>query len=160
MAKQIETKYMAFVEDDTLYSPEHFKYRPKNPNHFAYNIACWGIYTWSSPPIFSYKGRRNNNGLICETKLYIDAMEERFTKWPEEGEIDLSIWAEPGKYERQLGVKVRETETFYTDPANIMFSHKEGLSYFGLGSRKRLGEIRAWDIPYWGRADKIIKFYE
>lgn len=158
--KQADTKYIAIAEDDTLYSKEHFQKRPSRPGVFAYNIACWSLYTWSKPPIFSYTGRRNHNVLICEKDLYIEAMEERFAKYPDDSKINNAIWAEPGKYESQLGVTVRESETFYTDPAVIMFSHPDGLSHHTLGTKKRLAPIRAIEIPYWGRADKVIKFYE
>lgn len=158
--KHAKTKYVAIAEDDVLYSPEHFKKRPSRSNVFAYNIACWSIYTWSDPPIYSYSGRRNHGQLICERDLYIEAFEQRFAKFPDELKINNAIWAEPGKYESQLGVTVRETEQFYTDPANVMFTHTEGLSMNTLGTRKRLAPIRAFDIPYWNRAEDIVKLYE
>lgn len=157
-AKTAKTKYIAFAEDDTLYVKEHFQYRPTFET-FAYNISFWGIYTWSDPPIFSYKGRRNMSGLICERELFIMAMEERFAVWTDEKKIDNAIWAEPGKYEAQLGVTIRQTEEFYTNPANVMFSHEKGLSFHTIGNKKRLGELRAIEIPHWGRADKVIQFY-
>lgn len=156
--KLAKTKYIAITEDDTLYSDKHFSNRPKS-GKFGYNAACWSIYTWSQPPIYSYSGRRNHNVLICERDLYIEAMEERFAKWPDDSKIDIDVWAEPGKYERHLGVTIRETETFYSDPSCIMFSHPEGLSHHTLGFRKRLAPIRAYDIPYWGKAEEIIKLY-
>lgn len=155
-----QTKYIAIAEDDVLYSPEHFKKRPKNPQAFAYNVACWSIYTWVKPAIFSYTGRRNHGMLICERELYIKAFEERFAKFKHDSEINNAIWAEPGKYESQLGVTVQQTEMFYTDPANIMFSHPGGLSHHTLGERKRLAPIRAYDIPYWGRAENVLVQYE
>lgn len=159
-AKTAETRYIAIAEDDVLYSPEHFMKRPKDDRKFAYNIACWSIYTWSEPPVYSYSGRRNFGQLICNRELFIEAMEQRFVKYKDDSQIDNSIWAEPGKYEAHLGVTVRETEQFYTDPANIMFTHEHGLSMNTLGKRKRLAPIRAYDIPYWGRAEEIVKLYE
>lgn len=158
--KQAQTKYIAIAEDDILYSSEHFKKRPSRSGVFAYNIACWSIYTWSDPPIFSYTGRRNHGMLICERDLYIKAMEERFSKYPDDSKVNLSVWAEPGKYERQLGVTVQESEVFYTDPACVMFSHPKGLSMGNLGTRKRLAPIRALEIPFWGRAEEVVKLYE
>jgi hypothetical protein len=157
--KEAKTKYIAIVEDDTLYSPDHFKYRPSSPDVFAYNIATWSLYTWNTPPIFTYKGRRNHNVLICERALYIDAMDERFARWPDASKIELRNWAEPGKYEEYLGVSLRKTEKFMTHPANIMFSHEKGLSFAGLGTRKRMDKIRALEIPYWGRAEQIMKIH-
>lgn len=158
--KLAKTKYIAIAEDDTLYTQKHFEYRPKRSGVFAYNVSCWSIYSWSKPPIFSYTGRRNHNVLICERDAYIEAMEERFAKYTDDRNINNAIWAEPGKYESQLGVTVRETELFYTDPANIMFSHPNGLSHGTLGTRKRLAPIRAIEIPYWGTAEQVMKLYE
>lgn len=157
-AKLATTKYVAMVEDDQLYSPEHFKYRPKN-KPFAYNLGYWGIYTWQETPMYHYKGRRNLGNLICEREAFIEAMEERFAKYPND-EANKDLWAEPSKYERQLGVTVREAEDFYTNPPNIKFSHENELSFEGLGTRKRSGELRATEIPYWGSAGKIKEMYQ
>lgn len=154
-AKAATTPYIALAEDDALYSPEHFKYRP-TPGKFAYNVANWGVYTWK-PELFSWKGRRALWALICERELFIEAMEERFAK--HDDRVDLSIWAEPGKYERHLGVTVRETEEFWTHPPNIVFSHEQALAFGNLGKRKRLGELRATEIPYWGKAIELRRIY-
>ena len=158
-AKQAETKYIALCEDDVLYSEEHFKHRPINDNIFAYNLAYWSIQTWGSP-LFSHKagGRRNLHSLICARDAFIEAMEERFNKYPN-GLQDISIWAEPGKYEKHLGVTERPTEEFYTNPPNIVFDHQTALSYRNLGRRKRLGEFRATELPYWGNAKEIRNLY-
>lgn len=159
-AKKATTKYIALCEDDVLYSPAHFQYRPRN-HPFAYNLGYWGIFTWQDPPIFNYKGRRNLGNLICDRLAFIEAMEERFAKYPDPSGDDLkNIWAEPSKYERQLGVTIREAEDFYTQPPNIKFSHETELSFQGLGTRKRAGELRATEIPHWGRAEDIRKLYE
>ncbi len=159
-ALEADTKYIALAEDDVLYSPEHFKHRPKDDSKFAYNLGAWSVFTWGEP-IFTHKGkvRRNLNSLICERELFIEAMQERFRLHPQDKDIDLRIWAEPGKYERQLGVTVQETEEFYTNPPNIIFSHETELSFAGLGTKKRIGEFRAYDIPYWGKVETIRRYY-
>lgn len=156
-AKEAHTKYIALAEDDVLYSPEHFKFRPQ-PGKFGYNLGAWSIHTWGEP-MFTHKGtvRKNLNSLICERGLFIQAMEERFDKYPDGDKKE--IWAEPGRYESQLGVAVRETEEFYTNPPNVIFSHQTELSFGGLGTRKKVGEFRAYSIPYWGTADKIRSYY-
>lgn len=159
-AKQSKTRYIALCEDDVLYSPEHFKYQP-SPGLFAYNLSAWSIFTWGEP-IFTHKGkvRQNLNSLICERDLFIEAMEERFRKHPDESRIDIKIWAEPGRYERYLGVTERPTEAFYTNPPNVIFTHENELSFRGLGTKKRLGEYRAIEIPYWGSAKKVKEIYK
>jgi hypothetical protein len=157
-AKEARTRYIVLCEDDVLYSPEHFKHRP-HQDVFAYNIGHWGLYTWEQKPVFSWKGRRTLGNLICERDLFIHAMEERFKRWPDDNEVDLSVWAEPGKYERQLDVSTRQTEEFWTNPPNIVFSHQTALAFENLGKRKRLGELRATKIPYWGSANKLRSLY-
>lgn len=159
-AKMADTKYIATAEDDVLYSPEHFKYRP-SPGKFAYNTGTWMIFTWGEP-MFSQKigGRRNLTSLICEREALIKTLEERFAKYPDEEDVDLRIWAEPGKYEGHLGITQVESETFYTNPPNIIFSHDRSLSFGNLGTRKAVGQIRALEVPYWGRAEDIRSKYE
>lgn len=159
-AKAATTKYIALAEDDVLYSPEHFKRRP-GPGKFAYNLATWNIFTWGEP-LFHHKdgGRINLNGLICERELFIEAMEERFARHPDDSKIKLGLWAEPGRYEGHLDVTIREVETFYTYPPNIIFSHQTALSFDNLGEKKRMGQLRATELPYWGTAEKIRNMYE
>lgn len=157
-ARQATTQYVAVAEDDVLYSPEHFKFRPKD-GHWGYNMNSWNIYTWGEP-MFNYKapgGRRNLNGLICERQLLIDHLEERFKLWP--GEVDINIFGEPGKYDNQLGTTPYPSQDFYTNPPNIVFSHQANLQFKGLGTRKALGQIRATSIPYWGSATEIVSLY-
>lgn len=158
--KAAKTKYVALCEDDVLYSPEHFTHRSSS-GKFAYNLGAWYIHTWGDP-LFTHKGtnRKNLHGLICERDLFIEAMEERFAKIKPGQQIDTSTWAEPGKYERHLAVTQRETEEFYTNPPNVVFVHQTALAYSNLGKKKRLGEFRANEIPYWGKAEQIFNYYK
>ncbi len=158
-ARRATTKYIAFAEDDVLYTHSHFTHRP-SPGVFAYNENVWSIYTWVTPPIFSYKGRRNMYGLICERDLFIEAMEERFAKFPDEKTTPIESWSEPGKYEDNLGVTQQKTKVFYSKDPLVAFSHETALSFKNLGKRKRLGDLRAVEVPYWGRAEDVIKYYE
>lgn len=158
-AKEATTKYIAVAEDDVLYSPEHFKFRPKQ-GHWGYNMNSWNIYTWGEP-MFTYKapgGRRNLNGLVCDRLMLIDHLERRFELWPDE--VDINIFGEPGKYDNQLGTTPHPSEYFYTNPPNIVFSHQANLQFKGLGTRKKVGQIRATEIPYWGSAKQIRSYYE
>lgn len=165
-AKEAKTKYIAMAEDDVLYSKEHFAHRPTASDKFAYNKNVWSIYTWTKPAVFSYKDRRVFHSLICERDLFVEAMEERFKKYSREQDYPpgffTKIWGEPGKYEGpgHLNVTIREAEDFYSDVPNIAFSHETALSFGGLGTRKRLGYLKSLEIPYWGRAEDIQKYYE
>lgn len=159
-AKAAKSEYIAIAEDDVLYSPEHFKFRPK-PGHWGYNMNTWSLFTWGTP-VFTYKppgGRRNLNGLICERQMFIDHLEQRFRLWSDDKDININIFGEPGKYDNQLGTTPHPSQDFYTNPPNIVFSHESNLQFQGLGTRKGLGQIRATEIPYWNRAEDIVQLY-
>src|SRR3990167_4876857 len=159
-AKAATTRYMAIAEDDVLYSPEHFKYRPPL-GVFAYGVNNWSVFTWGTP-MFTLKsplGRKNLNALICERKLFVEAIEERFRLWPDDNKISSSTFGEPRRYDKHLGTTPYPVEGFYINPPNIVFYHQTALSFKGLGTRKRPGQVRATEISYWGRAEDTIKLY-
>ena len=62
--KEAKTKYVAMAEDDMLYHSSHFLYRPSSETIFSYNINKWSIFSWTSPPVFSYRVRKLMNSLI------------------------------------------------------------------------------------------------
>jgi hypothetical protein len=158
-AREAQTKYIALTEDDVFYVREHFQYRPRSDCNFAYNIGHWNVYTWK-PGLYSWKGRKNLGQLICLRELFIEAMEERFQAYPCDDKTPIESWAEPGKYEKNLRITLRTTEDFYTNPANVVFSHTEALSYDNLGTRKKLGELRAYSIPFWGHVKSMMRKYQ
>lgn len=156
------TKYIAIAEDDSLYCKEHFEHIPRE-GYFSYNVACWGIYTWVDPPIYNLKNRRNYNGLICERELFIKRWKEIFDKFPTEESLPESKkkwFAEPGRYEAELGVTIYPTEEYVTNPTIIRFSHEmDCWGYQYCGRRKAMGAIRAFDIPHWGKAEDVLRTY-
>ena len=100
------------------------------------------------------------NGLFCDRIAFIEAIEERFAKYPVDAEIPLHLFAEPGKYERQLGVKVNSWEFYKPKETSIVFSHPTELSFSGLGKRKKLGDKRVESLKGWGKAKNFIKYYK
>lgn len=161
-AKLAETEYIAVAEDDTLYPREHFtRFRPIDA--VAYNFTRWTLYTWGEP-IYSLKNFiRTNAVMIAPRQLVIDALEERFEKYPHDmKDIPLGMCGEIGYYENQLGVAPRKAIEFKTIEPVVQFDH----DYFtgdnseqGLKRRhtKILGTIRAYDIPVWGKAKDLVK---
>jgi hypothetical protein len=157
--REVKTKYVALCEDDCLYSPSHFtSFRPKD-DEFAYNMNRWGLYTWSNPPIFSNKNRIVLSHCIAPRDLIIEASEERFKRFPKDEDVPLKFFCEFSKYENHMQIKVRNKVEFNSPEPTIMFSHKEALGYDGLGERKRLGDNRCEEIPYWGTAKEVLKKY-
>lgn len=156
-AKEAKTKYVVTTEDDALYPPEHFEHVP-SPGKFAYDRSIWGIYTWTDPPVFSWKGRRSFWACLCERDLLIEALEERFAKHPhpEKSKFLTKLFGEPGKYESQMGVTVRDWEFYYADQPSVVFSHESSLSFLNLGKRKKLGEIQTMELDPWGNCQVLL----
>ena len=157
-AKAAETKYVAFTEDDLLFPPEHFNsFRPKD-DEFGYDMHKWGLFTWRQA--IYVQNFRQTTGMICPRGLFIDAMEERFAKHPVDEEVPLKFWGEVGRYEKPLGVTVRKATGWFSPVAHIVFFHEDSFGFEYLGTAKRMGAVRAYDIPYWGKAiDVMRRFY-
>lgn len=152
------TEFVALAEDDVLYHKDHFsRYRPSK-GVFGYNLNKWSIYTWSKTPIFSHKHRRTNLSLICHREDLIEALKERLLVVEENLEL-LPYLAEPSRYESQLKITHRVAEKFFSKTPIVVFSHPEAIHYDMVGERKALGELQAYEIPYWGKAEDVIKYY-
>ena len=157
-AKMATTDYIAVVEDDTLYPKEHFRYRP-NKNCIGYNMHHWSLFTWGEPT-YSWRNRRGNYSMLSCRKLVIEALEERFAKYPD-GTPD-KITGEIGRpmVERNMGITLRDVEEFNTSVSVVNFNHSNASDSLQLRQRKSLGTIRAFDIPFWGRADELVKNFK
>lgn len=159
-AKVATTDYIAVVESDTLYPPEHFLQRPKK-DCIGYNMNHWSLFTWITPhhpePIYSWRNRRGNYSMLSYRELVIDALDERFKKYPN-GTPD-RITGELGRpmVEHNLGVKSRKVQEFETTVSIINFNHSNASDDLQLRQRKNMGEIRAYDIPFWGKAENLVK---
>lgn len=170
-AKEATTKYIAVAEADTLYPPSHFDFVPPTDD-FYYNSHRWACYTWSDPAIYSLKNYIATNAvLVANREAVITALEERFKKFPFEDESTRTnpfMSAEIGmrKAEEALGVTTKKQVDFKTEEPVIQLDtdyftvfnpHKETVE---RRHRKELGKIKAFDVPYFGRADSIIKYFK
>ena len=158
-AKAAETEYCATAEDDVLYPPEHFEYRPKG-DVFAYDTNKWSMFTWTQPPFFSIKPRTNMTSLIVRREPLIRTLEERFARWPDKDNIPLSYFGEPGRFENHLGITGLQKEQVMLSVPHIMFSTTEALAFGHLGYRKAHSQTRATELPYWGSAEHILSLYK
>ena len=156
-AKIAVTDYVGIAEDDTLYIKEHFhSFRPPLDT-FAYNVNRIGLFAWGKPTYF-FKKRNSNSTLIAPRQLLIDALEERFAKYPN---------GTPEKYtgelgrpmiEKQLGLTPRKCVEFETPDISILrIDHEKGVDRLSQTHRKRMGIARSYDVPYWGKAENIRK---
>ncbi len=157
-AKLATTPYVAVIEDDVLYSPEHFYFRPELDT-FAYNQHRWALFTWGVPT-YNWRNRKSNCSLIAPRELLIEALEERFAKWPngipkewcgELGRANIDHW---------LKVTPRKSIEWHSKIAIIQINHDDGTEDRQQRHRKDLGPMKAYDIPYWGKAEDLIKKYD
>ena len=155
-ARLADTPYIAIAEDDVLYPLEHFhSYRPPL-DAFAYNLVRWQLHTWGEPT-FYWRVKLANYAMIAPRQLTIEALEERFARWPDgmpEGRL-----GELGRYtvERRLKVSLRQSVQFQTTIGLVCLHHDYGLDPLERNHRKRRGMLRATEIPYWGRAEEIVR---
>jgi hypothetical protein len=156
-AKQATTPFVATIEDDVLYPPEHFAFRPPLDT-FAYNQHRWALFTWGKPT-YNWRNRKSNCSLIAPRELMIEALEERFAKWPQ---------GMPPKYvgelgrervELGLGVALRKSVEWYSTVGIIQINHDNATEERQKIHWKDLGPVKAYDIPYWGKAEDLIQRY-
>jgi len=150
------TDYIATGEDDVLYSKEHYSFYRPPMDVIAYDMARWSLYTWGEP-IFSIKQRVSNCTLIAPRLEYIDALEEKLSKLHSK---NLHYVSEVGRYERQLGIKPRQVNTqIWAEVPSIHVNHIDGTDPLSNRTRKRPGQLKAYNIPFWGEAKDIVKEY-
>ncbi len=154
-AKEATTDFIAVAEDDTLYPKEHFEYRPPEDT-FAYNMNRFGLFTWGRPTYF-WKNRISNSTLISPRKLAIAALEERFAKYPKGTPGGFTGELGRNNIEDKLRLTRRKSTWFSTETSVVRVDHELGIDRLSRTHRKGMGILRAYDIPYWGKAEDIIK---
>lgn len=155
-AKQATTEFVAIAEDDTLYTHEHFhSFRPPWDS-FSYNVNRLGLFTWGKPTYF-FKRRNSNSTLIAPRALLIEALEERFAKWPQGTPTGITGELGRNNIDRALGITVRKCVEFETEDSVVRIDHDFGIDNQARSHRKAMGIARSYDIPKWGKAVDIVK---
>lgn len=159
-AKLARTPFVACVEDDSLYTPDHFTHRPA-ADTFAYNANRWVITRRLSADgkrreAFYYWRHRTQMAMcIAPRDLLVATLEERFAAYPEPVPHEVAKktgWGEPGRYERNLGLTPRKLAYFESAQPCVTFNHALGL----MGRRAVKPDDRTCDeLPPWGRADDV-----
>jgi hypothetical protein len=154
-AKTATTEYIGVAEDDTLYPPEHFQFRPPLDT-FAYNMNKFGVFTWGRPTYF-WKNRIKNSTLIAPRMLAIDALEERFRKYPEGTPASITGELARHNVEDKLRVSRQKSAWFSTELSIVSVDHEFGIDRLARTHRKGMGILRSFDIPHWGKAEDLVK---
>lgn len=169
-AKMATTDYVAMVEDDMLYSKDHFHLRPPLDT-IGYNWNRWSLFTFGEPT-YSFKRRFCQGASILPRLEMIAAIEERVAKW---GKIPHYLNGEIGYpiVDKNLQVTERKAIVMYSSTPLVQIHHVFGTPGIGRPprsvrpgdtvdpairpTRKRMGMKRAYDIPHWGRSEELVK---
>jgi hypothetical protein len=158
-AKLADTPYVAMAEDDVLYPPHHYD-GPRPPaDAVSYNRSRWSLFTWDA--IYCLRRRISNCTLIAPRKLLIEALEERLARHPEGDSYPNQHVGEVGRgsVEQRLGVTNRKMVEWWSTVPVVQLNHPGGNDERQQEQHKAHGEIRAHDIPYWGKAREIAARY-
>lgn len=158
-AKIADTKYVALAEDDVLYTRAHFhEFRPPM-DKVAYDRSRWSLFTWEKEPFFCLRQRISNCSMIAPREYLISALEERQTRWPNGPDEKLLGEVGRSKVDSRLNVSQRGCVEFYSYGPIVQLNHPNGHDATQRTQWKRHGQVRAFDIPYWGPAKEILKYY-
>ena len=158
-AKEAKTPYVALAEDDVLYTRAHFhEFRPAL-DCVAYDRSRWSLFTWEKEPFYCLRQRISNCSLIAPRDYLVAALEERQSRWP--NGCDEKLLGEVGrsKVDHRLGVSQRGCVEYYSYGPIVQLNHPDGHDLTQKTRWKRHGQVRAYDIPYWGPAKEILKYY-
>jgi hypothetical protein len=159
-AKLAQTPFVACVEDDSLYSPDHFWHRPPLDTFF-YNDNRWVITRrlsddGKSRTAFYYWRHRTQMAMcIAPRELLIATLEERFAKYPDPVPHDIAKatgWGEPGRYEKNIGITRQTLAYFNSKEPCVTFNHALGL----MGRRAVKDDDRiCTTLERWGDANDL-----
>lgn len=158
-AKIATTPYVAIAEDDCFYPKEHFNFYRPDKDTFCYNQNRFALFTWGEP-LYSWRDRVSNCSLIAPRELLIEALEERFAKWPDGTPDKITGEVGRGMVERNLGITERKSVRKYSEVSIIQFNHDNASEDRQVRHRKSLGQIKVHDIFGWRKAEDLVKFYE
>lgn len=149
--REVKTKWVAMAEDDSLYTEEHFNYRPPDEMTVSYNKNFWFLDTAH----FWTKGHIGTFGAISSTNYLGNLLEQRYERFPEEimpRNAQRWFWMDPG-FDDRLGFKKANTEQFITEIPLITFAHYAGT--YGKPHRRERTSTQVEELPYWGNAKKL-----
>lgn len=155
-AQQVKTKYIVHVDDDTLYVPEHFTYRPPDENTFIYNT-----HTWIAGSRNFWRPKEGLSGMFCHispTKALVDNLAVRFKLRPTQPRDDRHF-GEPGKFDTEFGIPNAKVAKFATVLPLATFEYRGSLN----GKRKRYGSKNpnnyTDNLEPFGNAKKLRREY-
>lgn len=158
--REVKTKYIACAEDDTLYSQDHFKYRPKDDDIFSYDANMWFAeenYYWRWE---DYYRRSGMWGCIARTDTLLNNLTTRYSLYPADPfPSKYLFWGEPGTHDQLFGMQ-NKFGLFDSEYPNVVFRYRESMGGNKYGHReRRRPENRSFNIGPFGGINKLWKSY-
>jgi len=154
--QEVKTKYVATVEDDTLYVMEHFKYRPTSDDTISYNESMWFL----DRDVFWNRKGTGTFGCIAPTQLLTKVLGQRYEKYPTEPmprDSQKYKWRDPGQDDK-LGFKNQKTERFKTKIPLITLCYWNATHGWPK-HRSRTSKV-VGSLKYWGSAVELRRKME
>jgi hypothetical protein len=130
-ALAVTTEFVATVDDDTLYCPEHFEHRPP-AGEFWYETNCWFAqdgkdHYWRTAEINKRGGMW---GCIARTETLRANLAARFERYPNPAAPLPPWWGEPGvrQGDRLYGRRDRMARIHSARPC-VIFIHAASMGY-------------------------------
>lgn len=150
-AKSAKTKFIACCEDDSLYTSNHFSFRPRE-DEFAYNVHRWNVQS----NLYYYRSNRPGMCMcVAPRDLMIQTLEIRLEKYPKElcaNTKHIQYFGEPGRYESQLGLPIVKRFHFTTRTPTLTFNHRPS---YGGARRLLTTDVLKDELPYWGKSSDL-----
>ena len=133
--REVKTKYVATIDDDALYSPEHFYSRPPD-GFFIYETNYWLAqdekdHYWRVAEV----GKRGGMwGCISTTQTMLKNLERRFKMFPQNPFLDDYVgpkplwWGEPAIHDEEFGGNDDYIRVYSKNPC-VIFIHSASMGY-------------------------------
>ena len=161
--REIKTKYVAIVDDDTLYSAEHFLQRPSDDT-FLFESNYWFAqigqeHYWR---IADENKKGGMWGCISNTQNILNNLETRYKLYPTPDNLP-PYFGEPGWHDEQFGMTSKRVIISSSKPC-VIFVHSTSMGGIQLVRfRRRYGdplpENRCEVLEGFGSAKELIIKY-
>jgi len=154
-----KTPFVAVAEDDVLYTRAHFgEFRPPM-TAVAYDRSRWSLFVWDKKPMYCLRQRLSNCSLIAPRELLLNALETRKRTWPNGAPQHLVGEVGRAKVHQRMNEPVVQCVEWYSYGPIVQLNHSNGTEDAQRRNFKRHGQLRAYDIPNWGKARDLVAIY-
>lgn len=160
--ERLETQYVFFAENDVLYHPSHFEFRPDRDDVYYYNINVWRVRFLDGHAVRT-NFCQQASGLCANRNLLLNHYRERLRRITVEGGFDRNMGFEPGTHRLPRGVDNFPAASWNSEYPNIDIRHDRNLTlskWSPLDYRNKRYAI-GWtetdgDVPGWKGLQVII----